>query len=183
MGNPRNVTLGAGTIFAAPLGTAEPVDLATAWAAAWGEIGYTEEGNTFSYELSNERIEVAEELDAVKIATTGRNIKVAFSHAELTLENLARALNGGAIVADAAAGGPNFSTYTPPELGAETRIMLGWESEDGEERWVFRQCFQTGNVEVARKKAPNKALIPVEFTLEKPAGVPPFKTIFATARV
>ncbi len=182
MGNPANVVLGAGTIYAGPIGTAEPTDLATAWAAGWTQIGYTEEGNTFAYELSSEQVLVAEELDPVKQATTARNITVAFSHAELTATNLKRALNGGVVTPGPT--GSTYSTYEPPTLGAEDRIMLGWQSEDGLERWVYRKCFQTGNISTARQKAPNKALIPVTFSLEKPAGgVHPFKVIFANSRV
>lgn len=173
------IQLGPGTLRAAPLGSAEPADLATAWAAAWIDVGYTEEGHTFAYQFASEDVTVAEELLPVRVVPTTATGSLSFALAQITLENMKRALNGGTITA-----GVGFSTYEPPDPSTQVRTMWGWESEDGQERWVFRQCIQVGNVSVPRRKAPAKALIPVEFRLEKPAGaVKPFKSIFATARI
>jgi len=59
--------------------------------------------------------------------------------------------------------------------------MLGFESEDHSERWIFRQCFQTGDASIQRQKGANNATISVEFTLEKPAsGSKLFKTIMSS---
>lgn len=72
--------------------------------------------------------------------------------------------------------------FEPPDAGDEQRVALGWEADDGSERWVWRKCVQTGNVEVARRKAPAKATIPCEFALEIVAGgVKPFIAIFDDA--
>lgn len=171
------IQLGPGTLRSAPLGTAEPPDIATAYAAAWIDLGYTEEGSAFSYALTSENVPVAEEFDPVKVVTTGRTASVAFALAQVTAENLKRSLNGGTITTAV-----GIVTFEPPAPGAEVRRMLAWDSEDGQERWIFRQCFQTGNVEIARRKAPAKATIPTVFTLEKPTGLQPFKAIFVTAR-
>jgi hypothetical protein len=60
--------------------------------------------------------------------------------------------------------------------------MIGFESEDSQERWVFRQCFQQGDITITRGKGAVKALIPCEFKLEKPvAGTRLFKTIMASS--
>lgn len=74
-------------------------------------------------------------------------------------------------------------SYEPPPLGAETRLMLGYESEDGTVRGIFRRCLNVGNVATAFKRAPQKAILPVEFRLEKPAGVNPFRFLLAERRV
>lgn len=69
-------------------------------------------------------------------------------------------------------------TIEPPEIGDVTRIAIGWESADGQERWVYRNCVQVGSVAIARRKAPAKALIPMEFRVETdPQGEKPFKAI------
>ena len=177
MGNPDLLALGPGILYTAPLGSAEPTDLLTAWPGAWLQLGYTHEGHSFSYELSVENIEVAEELEPVDIVPTSRSIKVAFSLAELTATNLQRALNGGTI-----ASGAGFVTFEPPDTNDMTRRMYGWQSDDVEERWVWRKCFTSGTVEIPRRKGADKAVIPFEVNLMKPAGVTPFKTILATVR-
>lgn len=169
--------LGPGQIRIAALGSAEPPDLATAWPVAWVPLGYTEEGSEFSYEISTEPVEVAEELDPISTQTVGRNITVAFASAEPTVENLKTALNGGTIVVDTAPT-PLYVTFEPPDLGTETRVMIGFETEDAKARYVWRQCFQTGTVSVQRRKGAAKATLPMEFTVEKPsAGGRPFKVI------
>lgn len=168
--------LGPGQLRIAALGSSEPVDLATAWPAAWVPLGYTEEGSEFSYELATEPVEVAEEIDAISTVTTGRNITVAFASAEPTVENLKTALNGGTITT-----GVGIVTFEPPDLGTETRVMIGFETEDAKARYVWRQCFQTGTVSVQRRKGAAKATLPMEFAVEKPAaGGRPFKVIQAS---
>lgn len=177
-GNPKAVTLGPGKLFIAPLGSTEPADLTTAWPAAWVGVGYTEEGSSFSYEVSYEDVPVAEELDPIDSKPTGRNASVSFASAEVTAENLKRAMNGGTITT-----GTGIKTFEPPELGVETNVMLGFESEDGEERWVWRQCKQTGTVEMARRKGATKTTIANSFKVFKPAaGGAPFKVIISDAR-
>lgn len=177
MGNAAAISLGPGTLKIAPLGSTEPTDLSTAWDAAWVDLGYTAEGSEFSYEVSTEPVDVAEEFEPIRIMTTGRSAAVSFALAELTAANLKRALNGGTITS-----GTGLVTFEPPAVGEEVRVMLGFESEDGEERWVYRQCFQMGSLTIARRKAPDKATLPVEFGLEKPSGAASFKAIFDDAR-
>lgn len=168
------ISLGPGTLYVAALGSTEPTDLATAWPVAWTSLGYTNEGSEFSYELSTGPVEVAEELDPLKIVAEGREIKVSFALAEVTATNLKRAMNGGTITS-----GTGIVTFEPPDLGTEVRTMLGFQSEDNQERWVWRQCFQTGAVGMERRKGTDKTTIPAEFTVEKPANARPFKAIMA----
>jgi hypothetical protein len=175
VGNPSALSLGPGTLYTAQLLSTEPSDLVTAWPAAWAALGYTHEGNDWSYQLNTEGVDVAEELDFVRIVPTGRVIQVKFVLAEITATNLSRALNGGTIVT-----GSGFVTYEPPAFGTEIRKMYGWQSDDGQERWVFRQCMSGGTVEMGRKKGAAKAGIAFELNLEKPTGVQPFKVIMAS---
>jgi len=175
MGNPSALSLGAGTLKNALIGTAEPTDLVTAWPAGWVDLGYTHEGSDFSYELETEPVEVAEELDRVSTEPTGRIIMVKFVLAEITATNLKKSLNGGTITS-----GSGFVTFEPPAIDAITKYMYGWQSRDAQERWVFRQCLSGGTVEINRRKGADKAGIAFELFCEKPAGVTPFKAIFVS---
>lgn len=175
-GTPTAISLGGpGYLYAAVLGSTEPTNTVAAnlftdaWAAAWILLGYTEDGSEFSYAPSYENVDVAEELEAIDSAPTGREIKVMFQAAENTAKNYQRAMNGGTITVTGT-GGTLLTKFEPPALGAESSIMLGWESEKHDERWVFRQCKQTGTINTARKKGAAKALIPMEFTVYKPAN-------------
>jgi hypothetical protein len=178
-GNAGGLSLGPGYLYIAVLGTTEPTDLATAWAtvsASWIQLGYTDDGSEFTYDISSDKVEVAEELDPIRVALTARDPKLAFDLAEVTASNLKRALNGGTITS-----GTGIVTFEPPDLGSEVRTMIGFESEDHTERWVYRQCLQTGGLGMARKKGADKTTIACEFSLEKPAsGLPIFKAIFAS---
>jgi hypothetical protein len=177
-GTPTALALGPGYLYIAPIGTTEPTDLATAWAsisAAWVGLGYTDAGSEFHYQPNVDQVEVAEELDPVSNQVTGRAASVHFNLAEITATNLKRALNGGTIVS-----GGGYVTFEPPDLGTEVRTMLAFESEDHTERWLFRQCFNTGEITITRAKGAAKATIPCQFNLEKPAsGSRLFKAIMA----
>jgi hypothetical protein len=175
-GNPAALALGPGKLYIGPVGTTEVTDLTTAWSsvsAAWVLLGYTDAGSEFKYSISTDAVEVAEELDPISNQSTGRTSTVTFALAEITASNLQRAMNGGTITA-----GSGIVTFEPPDLGTEVRTMLGFESEDGTERWVYRQCFQTGDTTITRAKGASKATISCEFTLEKPAtGAKLYKAI------
>lgn len=175
-GNKGQLALGPGLLRLSPLGSTEPADLVTPWDAAWTEMGYTKEGSKITYEIDTGAVEVAEEIDPIHIAINSRNLKVAFALVQLTATNLRTAFNGGTITA-----GAGFVTFEPHAPGDEIRVMLGFESEDGTERWVFRECLQTGNVELERKKGADNAQIANEFQLAKPdAATLPFKALLAS---
>ena len=174
-GTATNVRVGPGILYLAPLGTTEPTDLGTAWDAAWVPLGYTDEGSTVGFNQTFEDITVAEEYDPVDTLQTERSITVSMAAAELTATNLQKAFNGGEITT--VAGPPELVTFEPPPAGQVTRVMLGWEADDGKERWIFRRCVQTGSVEMARRKAPDKATIPLEFRATVPDEGTPFKAI------
>jgi hypothetical protein len=171
-GTATNVRVGPGWLYIAPLGTDEPDDLTADWHADWVPVGYTDEGSSFGFDQTFEDVEVEEEYDPVDTAQTGRQITVSFAAAELTATNLQRAFNGGEIDT-----GTEIVTFTPPAAGDVTRVMIGWESTDSKERWVFRRCLQVGSVEVTRRRAPNKATVPMEFRATMPDEGAPFKAI------
>lgn len=169
MADPTAVRVGPGVLYIAPIGSTEPTDLATAWDAAWVALGYTDEGSSFTFENTFEDVMVAEEYEPVEVLQTARQINVSFAAAELTADNLQTAFNGGTITTSGTAP-DEIVTFEPPAAGDATPVMVGWEADDELERWIFRRCVQVGSVEIQRRKAPQKALIPVQFRATKPSG-------------
>jgi hypothetical protein len=180
-----------GYLFGAPLATSAPTNTVAgsvftdAWAAAWIPLGATSEGSTFSYTTSVEPINVAEFFDPIRWETVSRQGSFAFSMASYTLHNFKRALNGGmgAITPTSGTGATALSTYSPPTPGTELRIMLGWESQDNTMRIIMHQCINGSEISSAFQKAPNIALLPVQFQFEVPSSGQPFEVFTAgTAR-
>jgi hypothetical protein len=175
MGNPAALSIGPGNLYiSSSLSTTEPIDLAGAWPSGWLGLGYTDDGSEIGIETKMEDVEVAEELDPVAILASARTITVTMALAEITATNLKRVMNGGTFTA-----GGGYVYFDPPAIGTEQYCMLGWESQDVQERWIFRKAIQTGKLAIARKKAPNKATLPVEFRCVKPTGLQPYRAIMA----
>ena len=181
---------GAGYWFYGNLGSSLPTNTVTSsvftddWSAVsgWFLGGVTKEGSTFVYAVETEPITAAEYFDPLQIVTTGRTVQARLEPMLMTGTWLKRLLNGGTL-STSGSGTTLLSTYTPPAPGAEVRCMLGWESQDNTERWVIEQAFQTGSLEIARKKGADNATMPVEFTAEVPASGFIFRQFFAgTAR-
>lgn len=154
-------------MYIAPLASTEPTNLATAWDAAWTNLGYTEGGHTFNAEVNIEAINVAESLEPIRYEATSREMTVTFALAEITARNLQIAMNGGTITLSGS-GASQIATFEPPDLGQETRVMLGWEADDAKERFVWRRCIQGAGFNMARAKAPDKTTISMEFRVEVP---------------
>jgi hypothetical protein len=170
MGNAANISVGPGLIYAAPIDTTDPTDATTALAAAWVPIGYTEDGFSINTSPTVEDVEVAEEQDPVLSYTTKRSMQVEFQMAEVTATNLCLALNQGIVDAGDVAGG-----LEPLAPADEVRIKIVHQTDQGA-RWLLRKCYNAGQLAIARRKAPQKALFSVQFRLEIPGGgVKPWK--------
>lgn len=165
---PTEVIIDVGKLYVAALGTTEPTtstDLSSL-PSAWREVGYTEDGSVFTYDVKSEDVEVAEELDPIGTSITSRTGMLKFSMAQATRRNLYLALNSGA------SGASDATTLEPPDPSGFVRVMLLHVSNDaGNVRGtLFRQCFNSGGLTIDFSKAPKKILIPVEFKVEKPAS-------------
>lgn len=178
-----------GVLLWAPLATAEPAHAVTGavfsdtWDAAFIVLGATDGGHTFNYQTSFGTIEFAEFLDPIAYKAEGRTGSVVFALGDIVSANLRRALNGGTLTSTGT-GLTKMTKFDPPALGQETRCMLGWESQDSTERYVWRQCINTGQISITRNKgAGNRTTIPCEFSLEVPAsGALPWQHVAAGAR-
>ena len=180
--NSEALSLGPGRLSVAPLGTALPTDHTTALDPVFEEVGSTEEGSEFAYEITSDPVSVAESLDPLFHRTTGRSGTVSFAMAENTVRNLTLAFNGGTVTAYGTGADAGFQ-YEPPEPGEEVARILVWESEDGEERFVWKQVTQGGSVSMARRNGSDKTTIPVEFRVERPtSGGAPWTAFYADVR-
>ena len=180
------LALGPGYLYYAPLGSAAPANTVAGsvftdtWPAAWIPIGITKEGHEFAYSVDSEGVEVAEYLDPPAYATTSREIGIAFDIARVTASLTKLAMNGGTVTTTGT-GATTLTKYSPPELGEETRVMIGWESTDNTERLIAYRAFQGGEVTTGRRKGADNATLPVDFRLEREPGLPPFDRWFAGA--
>jgi hypothetical protein len=174
--NAAATQFGSGTIYYAPLGTAEPTGPTATFDAAWLKVGYTENGSQMVITPAVTDLMVGESLDPVHVVVTGRTAMFEFAFAEMTATNLQRVLNGGTLATTGA-----YTTYVPPATGAATRCMLMWVSDDLLELWVLRQCLQVGTITRQNRKA-NLALYTAQFRLEIPSsGLELFKVWEATS--
>lgn len=173
--NAGHVVVGAGTLWAAAIGSPEPAvgvllpitspATAVAWPSAWTQLGYTLDGSEFDWTPKLDALEVAEQLAPLRYVTSSVEAKVMFALAEITANHVSIAFNGGVITTAS-----GISTFVPPIVGAEVRLMLGWDRLDGLERIIWRQCVQTGTVKQTHKRPPNMNSLPVEFNLEAPTS-------------
>lgn len=178
-GNSGNVELGPGRLYVAILGTGEPASASGALPSAWRAVGYTETGSQFSTNITNSAVEVAEEVDPILYVLSKRENTLAVTMAELTRQNLALALSN----ATQAVAANSTTPFEPPDPGTETAVMLAWDKLDPADpnfvlnniRWLFRQGKPGGTITIPRAKSPTKATLAVTFSLEKPAGLAPWK--------
>lgn len=187
--NPDNIKVGPGTLYAAPLGTAEPVSVSGAWPTGWIALGYTDAGSEFDFGPTTSPITVEEELWEIRQAITGYSGTMTFVLAEVTRQNLALVLNAGigsGVIAASQGTNPDGSIWQEtPAAGSEVRVMLGWDSiplaaaaaADPNTRLIVRQTLQSGPVKRIARKGAAKSTFAASFKLEKPRGAQPFRYI------
>jgi hypothetical protein len=156
-------------------------------------IGFTDKGNDFSWKPTFQPVEVDEEIMPLRQVPSMYEGTVSFAIAEITVQNLLAALNGGiGSSLNAAQTGSNAdgSLWVEPGTpGTEQRLMIGWDAaNEGAApkatdpilgRAIYRQCVQTGEIKGTHQKGNNKYLYAVTFSFEKPAtGLQPWRNIF-----
>lgn len=178
---------GPGRIYYAPLGTAIPAITAaaskiTATWTSWVQVGATDAGLTYTEAAETADINVAESLYPIRTVTTSKSSRVAFTLNEISDLNWALAMNGGTNVSSGA-GVTKLTTYTPPLVGAEVRVMLAFVDNLDTEALVWPQVFNVGTVEYVRGTYETKAGLSCEFNAEIPATgyVTPYKRFVAGA--
>lgn len=168
-----NVIAVPGTLYVAPLNTTEPTSVTGAWPAGWVSLGYTEAGNTWEYKPTVSPITPEEQYVPLRNVTTAVSYDVTFNLWETTARNWNLALNNGLVLSPAAQSDGTF-IINPAVIGAEIRVMIGWDSlTNGTTsgtvggRMIMRQAYQTGSVSVAHRKGTNVAALSLTFSAEQ----------------
>lgn len=179
MGNPTKVKHGPGKLYFGTVGADETglnlTAIKTAPPAAFIEAGYTKDGSTATLNPKYDPVEVAEELDPIDYAPSQRTITIDFTCAEITAQNISKAMNGGTITTST-----GEVTFEPPASGAApTYVSILWISDLKDEMWLYRRCLQTGDSKMDRKKGADPTGIPVSYQVLTVAGKAPFKSWFA----
>lgn len=178
--NAANLLRGPGILYGAPLATAFPANTVTAhkfssaaFGGAWVPMGATGEGSEFSDTLSAEAVEVAESYYAVQWVSTGRESTWTTALTEINKTNLKTALNGGTSTTTGTAG-TELTEVSPPTIGSEVRMMIGWQSETDDVRFFGYQVLNVGGLGLAFRKGVDKATLSMEWRFEKPSATPPW---------
>lgn len=162
-GNKALGLVGAGEIWHAPLGTAEPVLTATGsvftapW-TGWVSLGPTSGGLEGASNRNYEDVNAEEFPDPFMTVATSRELTITFSLLHNDLENVQRVFNGGTIT-QTGTGPTGARTYEEPDLGSELYCMIGWQSTDNRVRRIWRCVKNVEAVEMQAKKAPNANLL------------------------
>ncbi len=178
---------GPGRIYYAPLGTAIPTITAAAskivatW-TSWVQVGSTDAGLTYTESAETADITVAESLYPIRTVTTGKSSRISFTMNEISDLNWKLAMNGGTPTSSGT-GATKLTTYVPPLVGAEVRVMLAFVDNLDTEAIVWPQVFNVGSVEYVRGTYETKAGLSVEFNAEIPATgyVTPYQRFTAGA--
>lgn len=163
---PNAIRLGVGVLFlSTDLAAVEPTDLATPWAAAWVQAGPTQNGHEVAYTVNSDPVRIAERITEISNVPTSSEMVMSFDLAQTTANNFKLALNGGTITTTT-----GVVTFEPPLKPGEARIKVGWESDDGLERYIFRRCFNVGGLSLAHRPGAEYSTVPMQFRIEAPAG-------------
>lgn len=115
---------GGGHVYVADVGTTEPTDTTTAWAAGWAELGYTtEDGVTITPGQTITDVPAWQSRYPVRRLVTAETFEASFSLLQWNEDTLSLAFRGGTWVGD---------VYTPGEAGVVDERALGIEAIDGD---------------------------------------------------
>jgi hypothetical protein len=129
---------GTGRVLAAPLGTTAPANTTTAFAAAWLDLGYTDEkGVTFSKKDGMDKVRGWQSSTTLRVIDKEREVSVKFTLLQMNSTNLPLWGGGGAVVA----GTGGEYTYTIGDTIVPFERMLAVEFTDAlysvTQRFIF----------------------------------------------
>ena len=169
-----NLVQGPASLYFGAFGAAEPVDAVAAPASAvWKDAGATKDGVTLTIEQEYSELEVDQIADIPGQRLVKRTFTIETNLAELTLENLKTALNGGTI----ASGKYTPDSGTPAEPVYSAILIDGVAPSGKNRRIIVRKTLSTDNVEFAYAKG-DQSVYSVTFTAHYVSGtVSPFVII------
>lgn len=160
--NPNQLIMGPATIYVGAFGATEPTDAnvnTTPAASAWTDVGGTDGGAVFSVDPKFTNFQVDQIVDTPGARLTSRDIMVTTVMSEVTLANLATALNStvGATGANYATFEPNYGQFAS-QVPYFAVLLDGWApsatnvNANFRRRVILRKVLQTGKVEPAYAK-------------------------------
>lgn len=156
-----NLIQGPATLYFGDFGATEPATVTTAPAAAWTDVGGTNDGVSFAINDTYSVLSVDQLVEEAARVRTERVVTIKTSMAEPTLANLRLATN------EATAAGTSYTPSTGTALFLPTyraAILDGIAPGGKRRRIIARRVLATDSIEMAYKKD-GKVLIPVTLTL------------------
>jgi hypothetical protein len=152
-----NLALGPGDIYSGNFGVTEPADTAinTAPGVGWTSRGGTQDGVNLIVDQKYTALEVDQVVDVVARRLTSRDIQVETNLAELTLDNLKTALNGGTVEVD---GDSDTTSYeldyatSATQPGYYALLIDAYGPNSKRRRIVIRKTLSTDKVAFAYSK-------------------------------
>lgn len=191
----QNLLTGPGSLFAAPLGTAEPTSCTGDWPTGWVALGYTDQGSEFDWKPTVNPITPEEEYWPVLNVFTTYEAHLKFSLLEMVVQSWQLAMNQG-IGSTAETGtvttlGDGSKKIAFGDIGTEERVMVGWDSYNKgtsansgtpngptQGRLVVPQTIQVGQVQISHRKGAHPQMLNLDFMFEKKdANTEPFSII------
>lgn len=189
--NPNQLVMGPATIYVGAFGATEPTDAnvnTTPAASAWTDIGGTDGGATFSVDPKFTTFQVDQIVDTPGARLTSRDIMVTTVMSEVTLANLATALNTtvGATGANYATFEPNYGQFAS-QVPYIAIILDGWApsatnvNANFRRRVILRKVLQTGKVEPAYAKDKQSGLAVQFQAFYVSSSISPFHVVDQTS--
>lgn len=132
---------GTGHIFTAPVGTTIAAGVA-ALSGTFIDAGYTTEGGvTLTQAVSTTDINAWQDVNPIRVLTTGRTIQIAFELEQYEPANVQMAFGGGTLVQTSTLG-----TLTLPVTGtnASYAVVVDWSDGTENFRWIFPKMQPDG---------------------------------------
>jgi hypothetical protein len=152
-----NLVMGPGTLWIGAFGVTEPAGVATP-GTGWVDLGATMGGTKLTIKQTYTELDIDQTVDVAGRRLTKREIIIDTNLAEITLENLANALNEAAPTAAAT----GLQTFTPSDSTATTQPLYhallfdGWAPSalgvNYISRLIVRKALQTKDVSLEFSK-------------------------------
>lgn len=164
-----NLVLGPASLYVADFGAAETglvtlANLTTAPAGPFRDVGATTDGVTLTIEQEYTELEADQVIDVAGSRLVKRNFTIETNMAELTLENLKVALNGGTVTT--ATGTTTYTPITKPTSAEPSYLALvidGTAPSGKPRRIIVRKALSTEGTEFAYNKE-DQSVFSVTFT-------------------
>jgi len=161
-----------GTVYAAPVGTTQPVTPTEAPSAAWVDLGYiNEDGATFTDTKEIEDITSWQSFYPTRKIVTAKEATVSFALQQWNEQSIPLAFGGGAVT------NPSVGVwrYVPPdpETLDERALMIDWTDGDKDYRLIIPKGLVTEAVETQLVRT-GSAELPITFSAVPDTDEDPF---------